>query len=174
MVCCITRGSRTTTYLFSYTTSMATSPQPVLDASTVRSRLSRRTDEDVCQKMLTGECERLAGLCSSCVVLIRNLGMRRRWMESGWIAISPHRDAFQHDSPCDPKSSHIWQMHPKNPYLPTLPAFQGPHRQWLVHTLYWQLCRLVAGAIVGQAGKDPIVSTHDLWTTPYWVVRSRI
>ena len=44
----------------------------------------------------------------------------------------------------------------------------------MVGTLYWQLCRLVAGAIVGQAGKDPIVSTHDLWTTPYWVVRSRI
>ena len=33
---------------------------------------------------------------------------------------------------------------------------------------------VVAGAIVGQAGKDPIVSTHDLWTTPYWVVRTRI
>ena len=77
-VCCITCGSRTTTYLFSYTTSMATSPHPVLEASTVRSQFEQEDRWGCVWKMLTGECERLAGLCSSCVVLIRNLRMRRR------------------------------------------------------------------------------------------------
>ena len=38
----------------------------------------------------------------------------------------------------------------------------------------WQVCLSTVPPIVGWAGKDPIVSTHDLWTTPYWVVRSRI